>query len=350
MSTKTPLETIQEFAQGVLGKAPVIVLGSGASAAHGVPGMYMLGEHLRSLKNPGDWNPHESDEWDLFCSAIKNGMDLESALFNAKLSDKQTVMIVNETRTFLLKYDLEVFDKVLSDRHTLPLTALFDHLFRSTHRELNVVTTNYDRIAEYAADAGGHSHFTGFEYGHLQQRAKDAELRIYSNRLVTRTVCVWKVHGSLDWFKDDKNQIIAARASIKTPKDHTPLVVTPGVDKYRQTHGEPFRTIFACADKALEKAESYFCVGYGFNDEHVQSKLIEQCEKASTPLLLLTQKVSPTTKTFLAKGLCKKYLALEASETGTLAISPQYPHGVNLPGEDIWQLPSFLKRVIGVNP
>lgn len=348
MPVKTPLETILEFAQSVLEKAPVIVLGSGASAAHGIPGMRPLGQYLWQLNIPKSWSSGELQEWEIFRSEIDRGTDLESALQKTRLSEEQTNLVVDGARDFLLPYDLAAFNEVLANRRTFPLTSLYDYLFRSTHRTINVVTTNYDRIAEYAADAGGHSHFTGFEYGHLQHRAKDSGLRIYSGNRQTRTVCVWKVHGSFDWFRDNQNQIIAARASIKTPAGLKPLMVTPGIDKYRLTHGEPFRTIFACADKALESAEGYFCVGYGFNDEHVQSKLVERCESSSTPLLLITKNVSTTTKKFLSRGLCKQFLALEESVDGTLAISHQHPLGVNLPNEKIWQLLPFLERVIGV--
>lgn len=350
MPSRTPLELVQAFSSTVLQRAPVIVLGSGASAAHGVPGMWPLGKYLRGLGPTPGWSADALREWNQFVCEIDNGTDLESALGRVRLSEEQTSLVVNGTRDFLLPYDLKAFDSVLADRRVFPLSGLYDYLFRSTHRTLNVVTTNYDRIAEYAADASGHSHFTGFEYGHLQHRARDNGLRIYSDNRPTRTVCVWKVHGSFDWFKDSQNQIFAIRASIQTPPGLTPLMVTPGIDKYRLTHGEPFRSIFACADRALESADGYFCVGYGFNDEHVQSKLIERCENSSTPLLLITQKVSPTTKSFLGRGYCRRYLALEESVDGTLAISPEHPSGINLPGEKIWQLSFFLDRIMGVTP
>jgi len=348
MASLSPLESIQEFAKTVFQKAPVIVLGSGASAAHGVPGMWPLGQHLKSLPTDASWTYEESQQWSIFIDDIDNGTDLETALGNARLSQDQTSLIVHGTRDFLLPYDLKAFNAVLADRKSFPLSSLFDHLFRSTHRTINVVTTNYDRIAEYAADASGHSHFTGFEYGHIQHRAKDLGMRLHSGNQATRTVCIWKVHGSFDWFRDSQNQIVGSRASVISPTGFTPLMVTPGIDKYRLTHGEPFRSIFGCADRALEAAGSYFCVGYGFNDEHVQSKLIERCEGSTTPLLLITKEVSATTKKFLGRGMCKNYLALESSAGGTLAISPENPGGLHLAGEDIWQLPVFLNRVLGV--
>ena len=42
MAVKSPAEAAPEFAQVALSLAPVIILGSGASAAHGVPGMWAL--------------------------------------------------------------------------------------------------------------------------------------------------------------------------------------------------------------------------------------------------------------------------------------------------------------------
>ncbi|WP_271608593.1 hypothetical protein [Bradyrhizobium sp. CCBAU 21359] len=104
-----------------------------------------------------------------------------------------------------------------------------------------------------------------------QSRARDSNTRVFVNRQVTRTVAVWKVHGSLDWFQDSAGQIIGVRGMPEVPAGYSPLMITPGIDKYRLTHGEPFRTILGCSDAALENARAYFCVGYGFNDEHLQT-------------------------------------------------------------------------------
>lgn len=349
MPAKTPFERIQELAQQVVSKAPVIVLGSGASAAHGVPGMWKLGEHLRKIPVAAAWKADEIAEWKVFCEAIDYGIDLEAALGKARLSDRQTDEVVRSTRAFLLPSDLAAFNAVLANRQTLPLSRLYQHLFASTHRTIEVVTTNYDRIGEYAADAAGYSHFTGFEYGHLQNRAKDPTLRMVHGNQPARTVCVWKVHGSLDWFRDEHGQVIAARACLDTPPSYTPVMVTPGIDKYRITHGEPFRTISTCADDALENARAYLCVGYGFNDEHVQPKLYERCEGSPTPLLIITKELTPTAKEFLGRCRYKNYLALEECPGGTRAFYNEEPKGIEIPGPSVWQFAAFLEHLIGVN-
>lgn len=80
MVAKTPTELAQEFAQAVLSVAPVIILGSGASAAHQVPGMGALAAHLTALAPPAGWDAAEQAEWASLVAQLHGGQDLESAL------------------------------------------------------------------------------------------------------------------------------------------------------------------------------------------------------------------------------------------------------------------------------
>jgi hypothetical protein len=350
MAVKTDFEVAREFAQGALNTTPVIILGSGASAAHGVPGMGPLAQHLEASMTPSVWASEETAEWDRFLAQLTAGDDLESALQAVRLTDRQTNFVAEQTRSFLLPSDLAVLTALLSDRRSLPLSRLFKHLSTSTHRTVHVVTPNYDRLAEYAADVAEYSTFTGFTQGHVQTRIRQEEPRgAAAKRDQPRTVCVWKVHGSLDWFQG-RNQIVGIRSAGETPAGFTPLMITPGIDKYRLTYGEPFRSIFANADKALEEARAYFCVGYGFNDEHVQTKLIERCEHDAVPLLVITKELTPTAKAFLSSGRCRRYLTLEEGGGGARAYTHDQPAGFDIPGEPIWRLDKFLDMTIGVSP
>jgi hypothetical protein len=350
MPPKSILEEVQEFAQDALALAPVIILGSGASAAHGVPGMWPLGNHLKSLPRPVAWSTEEGTEWDAFTVHLTNGKDLETALGAVRLTDSQTGHVAEATRAFLLPTDALVLTQLLADRRCLPLTRLYKHLFTSTHRSIDVITPNYDRIAEYAADAGEFSHFTGFSYGYLQTRAKDTSTRLHYGKDLARTVCVWKVHGSLDWFRDKDNQIVGVRTCHDCPTGYAPLMITPGIDTYRLAHTEPFRTIFGCSDAALEKARSYLCVGYGFNDEHLQTKLVERCDINAVPIVVVTKELTATAKAFLSGGRCRKYLALEEGPTGARAYTNAYPAGIDLPTGAIWRLNEFLDLTLGAAP
>lgn len=349
MGAKTPTELAQEFAQAVLSVAPVIILGSGASAAHQVPGMGALAAHLTALALPAGWDAAERAEWASLIAKLHGGQDLESALQAIRPSPRQTLFVAAETRRFLLPYDEAVLRAVFSDRRALPLSRLYNYLFDSTHKNIFVVTPNYDRIAEYAADAADVSTFTGFSHGYLQHRARSPRTRVHVAGQPARTVCVWKVHGSLDWFQTPNYQAIGLRSGVEPLADFEPLMVTPGLDKYRLTHVEPFRTIFSCADAALEEARAFFCVGYGFNDQHVQEKLIERCDRESVPMVLITKQLTQTAREFLASGRCRRFLAIEEGLAGAKAYTPADPAGFDI-DQPIWAFGSFLDFTLGVAP
>ncbi|MGY3600610.1 hypothetical protein ACVIGB_008659 [Bradyrhizobium sp. USDA 4341] len=349
MAANSELDIAQEFAQNALSLTPVIILGSGASAAHGVPGMGALAAHLSEASRPADWTVGENCEWSSFLGELKAGRDLERALQAVRPTDRQTLFVARLARDFLLPSDLAVLALVLANRHALPLTRLYRHLFDSTHTTLHVVTPNYDRLAEYAADAAEVSTFTGFNYGYLQSRARASNTRVTVDGRPSRTVAVWKVHGSLDWFQDAANQIVGVRSALAIPANYAPLMITPGIDKYRLTHGEPFRTILGCSDKALDSARSYFCVGYGFNDEHVQTKLIERCDRDSVPLVVVTKELTASAKAFLGSGRCRRYLAIESGPAGSRAYMHHFPTDFDV-DKPLWRLDCFLDHMIGIRP
>lgn len=350
MGAGSDLDRMLEFAQEALALTPVLILGSGASAAHGVPGMWPLATALNAAPGVSAPTAEEAGQWSAFKAELAGGKDLEAALGAVRLTDRQTAYVADVTRAFLLDHDEAVFKKVVSDRRALPLSRLYQHLFRSTHRIIDVITPNYDRLAEYAADAAGVIHFTGFTSGYLQTRTQAHAPRPTGGD-GGRVVNIWKVHGSLDWFEDVDHQIIGVRGCRGTPDGFTPLMITPGIDKYRLAHLEPFRTIFGCSDAALEKARSYLCVGYGFNDQHLQTKLVERCDVDAVPIIVVTKNLSDTTKAFLRGGRCRKYLALEEGHcgVGTCAYTHLDPDGVHLASQTVWPLTSFLDFVLGAD-
>lgn len=342
---KTPFEFAQLMAQECISKAPVIILGSGASAAYGIPGMPALRAQLLATPAPLEATDADSSAWESFKEHLKT-VDLETALTEIRLSEAMTRHVVITTWEFLAPSDAAVFGKLLEDRSLFPLTRLYKHLFASVHNAIDVVTPNYDLIAEYAADAGEICHYTGFGYGHLRLRSKNAVPKIHLGKAVARTVNVWKVHGSFDWFRDKAGVVMALPNAGRRPANLEPVIVTPGIEKYRLTHDEPFLSIKQGADLALQSARAYLCVGYGFNDPHMQTKLVDRCRAEPVPLVLITKEVSPTAKAFLKSGECKHYMALEESDAGCRLYSTMFPDGVEIPNQSLWRLDKFLTMVL----
>lgn len=339
-----PMEAMQSHVQDCVGKLPVIVLGSGASAAHGIPGMDALGKHLVASNLPAacQADPHFMG-WKEFLDKVQK-MDLESALTGINVTREVLEHIVHTTWTFLNAADGRVFRQVLADRSLLPLSHLFQHLLHSTEMELQVVTPNYDRLAEYAAEAAGYCAYTGFTFGMFGTRAVDVP-RIQTGRRPMRTVNVWKVHGSLGWFSGADGSIVALPPMGTVPTGFAPVIVTPGTEKYRRTHEEPFRSAMHSADDAVARASAFLCIGYGFNDDHLQPLMMERCTRPGVPLVLITKEISDTAHQFLKSGRCSRYVALEESPLGTRMFSHEVPDGLELAGESFWRLDRFLYLV-----
>ncbi|WP_210400028.1 SIR2 family protein [Pandoraea sp. SD6-2] len=336
-----PEKEIYRMVQEAIANVPVIVLGSGASAAHGIPGMGALGHHLSKTAPPATSTTDELARWSDFCSILPN-TDLESALTKVALSQDLTRHVVTSTWHYLVTHDVAVLRETLANPDALPLTRLYRHLFRSTTRTLSVVTTNYDRVAEYAAEIAGFNTYLGFTSGMIGHRVSGAAPVLMDGKLPARTVNIWKVHGSFSWFEDSHGVVISLPPSEPPPVGMEPVIVTPGFDKYRRTHKEPFRTIISNADKAIGAASSFLFVGYGFNDEHIQPRIVERCKDHEAPMILLTKEISEKAHEFFQSGMCKRYLALEESALGTRAYSDLFPGGLELAGHNIWQFDEFL--------
>ena len=112
-----------------------------------------------------------------------------------RISEELTQRVILKTWELLNPEDLKCFHAGLDDNSFYPLGVLIRAMFRSTLKTIDVITTNYDRLAEYACEQEGYHHYTGFSHGYLK--------RIVSPDYLSceRVVNIWKVHGSLGWFK-----------------------------------------------------------------------------------------------------------------------------------------------------
>jgi SIR2-like domain len=331
----------QKQAQDFYGKAPVIILGSGASAAHGMPGMQALANHLVANTDTSSLSVAEIDAWDNFCRLLENNVDLEAALHQVTASEELTSRIVQATWDLINSDDIKIFQKSLQNNAMFPLSRLLEHMFKSSLKIINVVTTNYDRLVEYACDQGRIYHYTGFTHGFCRQLAAPTEI------CSARRANIWKVHGSLDWFQSPLDDTVALSNIQEIPDGYLPQIVTPGTQKYQKTHFEPFRSIINNADLALNEAGSYLCIGYGFNDEHIQPKLMLKCLRQSTPITIITYALSDSAKKLILEGKAQNYLAIERGESDEQSIVysslDKTPLKVD---KNIWSLEGYLSLIM----
>ena len=335
------IDKISKQAQDYYQNTPVIILGSGASSAFGMSGMWKLSKHLIDNISVDDLSSSNKESWLKFCKELNDGVDLESALHRISLSTELTEKIVISTWSLLTPEDLSVFDRSLKDNNLFPLGKLMRHMFRSTNGEINVITPNYDRLAEYACEQENIHHYCGFSHGYRKTVVERDYLKC------KRQANIWKVHGSLDWFSDEKG-VISSLGNVRTiPTGLVPLIVTPGVDKYRNTHREPYKSTIHESDNVIDAAKSYLCIGFGFNDEHIQEKLVNRCAKKDAKVIVVTHKLSDSAKKFLFEGNVDNYLAIEAgnSDDESFVYSSLQEEKMTV-NENYWSLDGFLRLIM----
>ncbi|AUM13041.1 SIR2 family protein [Ketobacter alkanivorans] len=335
------LMSIEKQAQDYYARAPLIVLGSGASAAYGMSGMGKLANYLIEHTDVSDLPEKDQSNWVSFCEALNSGVGLETALHQVQVSEALTGKIINHTWTLINREDLEIFKRSLEGNDRYSLGILLSHMFRSSISTINIITTNYDRLAEYACDKENIHHYTGFTHGYFRQLSQPSEVK------VSRKANIWKVHGSLDWFESPLKDVIGLSHLEEIPAGYLPQIVTPGTQKYQRTHLEPYRSIINNADLAITNAASYLCVGYGFNDEHIQPKLMRKCARQGAPITIVTYALSEATKKHVINGGVNNYLAIErgAHDDQSVIYSSLEKEPVVVE-KNLWSLQGYLTLIM----
>lgn len=130
----------------------VTIVGSGLSCAEGLPGIADLGSYLESTL-ASVLSGEDLERWiDLRPRIASKG--LEAALFEKPPTSTLEAAIVARTAELILAREREVVTKVFTRKRTLPFTKLLRHLLKPD-TGVPVVTTNYDRLIEIAAEEAG---------------------------------------------------------------------------------------------------------------------------------------------------------------------------------------------------
>lgn len=336
MSEEIPVELIR-FIQTCMSQVPAIVLGSGASMAFGMPGMQDLSKYLISSVVPED---SELEEWEKFKTELNEGVGLETALHNVNLNQRLEEEIIFNTRNLILEKDIEIRKAITMNNYNLPLSNLVDFLNTAASPNIKIVTTNYDRIAEYAVDKANLRQYTGFE-GNYIRRFDTKKKKMFQ---MSKVVEILKVHGSVDWYKSSDTEIISLPDEFKDNDKFKPVMVTPGRGKYQHTHDEPFRSLITRVDEIFDEAKSILIIGFGFNDGHIQPKLVNKMRDSKTPILIIAKSLTPQAIEFIKSNENGKVYGIEDYETGARIISPK--ESIINVNKKIWDLKELIKLIL----
>lgn len=337
------LEKTLKLAQQHLARIPVILLGSGASIDLGIPGVSELAQHLQQDPRFDALTSPDDDHWGIVIGALtEDGLGIEAALDRVGfLSPTLRNMIAASIWECLTPSDLTAFTKIRDSRDRPPLTDLYGFLLRTTKSSLVVVTTNYDRLAEYAADVGTLPYSTGFSHGHLKKWTEMRDIQCSRIR-------IYKVHGSLDWFENANSEVLGLPLASDIPSAHVPLIVPPSQNKYEQTYSNPFHRILSLAEEDIRKASAFLCIGYGFNDHHIQESILNYCVEANVPIMIMSLDASNGRRILMERKV-RHWIIFESAEgTSHTRVSTQDdPTGWIIHDRTLWKLGSLLPYVMG---
>lgn len=326
----------------------VTVIGSGLSCAEGLPSMGELANHLREVVG-ANLIGNDAATWAVLKQIIdKKG--LEAALLENPPALALESAIAIATTSLVADRERMVVTDVFAGKRKLRLTQLMAHIIKPS-AALPIVTTNYDRLVEIAVEEAGigvDTMFSGRFAGTLNER----ESRLNFCRNVTlrkRNVTyhyrpralVCKPHGSLDWYLRDGKPVCYAGDLPGAAR----LIITPGHNKFRNGYDSPFDHHRSRANEAIDSASRFLILGYGFNDDHLETHL-SPAIRDGKPTLMMTYSLSPMAETLATHHA--NVISLDHAQKdgvdGTRAIIDKVP--IFIPSLSLWDVNSFIAEVL----
>lgn len=339
------LDALKHIIQDFFQEDTVTIIGSGLSLAEGIPGMQELANELQAQIPSLLTDSIDLTLWNQISTELTAGTGLEKTLHIHKPSPAIEENIRKITAHFIGSREAVVFRDVIQGKRVLRFSEYLKY-FNIRNNGLTVVTTNYDRLIEYACEYRNiriDTLFVGNYVAHLSPfkskymfccgitKGKSNQRVIFAPK-----VTVLKPHGCLSW-----HLIGDIPYSIPNYSLDDCLIITPGLNKYKEGYSDPFDTHRGRANLAIDQAQRYIIIGYGFGDDHLETHLVQQL-KNRKPALILTHSLSDKA-TALVKE-CKNITAI-CSQNVTDSKVVTANEELTFTGINLWDLHEMLREV-----
>lgn len=339
------VDSIKQIIQDFFQENTVTIVGSGLSLAEGIPGMSGLSVELQSEIPLHLSDLTDIDIWNKINLDLVAGVGLEQALHNTKPSPSIESYIRSITAKFIGQAESVVFKDIIQSRKTLRFAEYLSH-FNIRNNGLTVITTNYDRLIEYACEQNNIRIDTLFVGKYLSHFEPEQSRYMFCSNIIKRAgkytavfapkVTILKPHGCLSWHIIDGEPY-----SIPNYPLDDCLIITPGLNKYKEGYGVPFDIHRIKANEAIDSAQRYIIIGYGFGDDHLETHLVRQLNNGK-PALLLTHSLSAKAEHLIKS--CKHITAICCeSLTHTKVVTQS--EDIIIKDYNLWDIREMLKEV-----
>ncbi|RWT38742.1 hypothetical protein DN464_22655 [Enterobacter cloacae] len=319
--------------------------------------MGALAEHLANTVDYVLTTGEAKSAWAETIDAIKE--NLETGLNNIPLGAAGWAEIVSairsETARLILEKTANAESKVLQEKAdgghapSRLLNRLFDGSPQNAEG-IHVITTNYDTLLELFCDLAGLPLDTGFAgFRRRKPRPRPIFQSQYNRIWVTekrqqqfdhrlcKTVRLYKPHGSISWLTTDEGPVEVLNDVATTGR----AIVVPGPSKYQDALVNTlFDEMRTAMNAALADAQALLCIGFGFNDDHLQG-VIKRRLAAGMPAIIVTRDPTPNIEQLLGEHPH----VIAVFKDGDGAVCRWNGNALRSP-EPLWQLDDFLKKFV----
>lgn len=338
------LDEIKRIIQDFFQENTVTIVGSGLSLAEGIPGMSDLAAELQERMPTLLSDPDDIAVWSRISADLSYNIGLEQALHNTRPTSAIEERIRKTTAQYIGYAEARILHDLIGSHKELRFSKYIAHFnIRNGHV---VITTNYDRLIEYACEIMGirvDNLFVGEFFAYFEP---DQSKYMFCRNLVRRggkvspefspKVTVLKPHGCLSWHMID-----GIPFSIPQSPFDDSLIITPGINKYKEGYNMPFDTHRSKANTAIDNAQRYIIIGYGFGDDHLETHLVRQLQNGK-PALILTHSLS--NKAIDLVHSCKNITAICSKNATDSSVITQTSETV-LSNINLWDLNEMLTEV-----
>nr|WP_238990568.1 SIR2 family protein [Streptococcus uberis] len=276
-----------------------------------------------------------------------DGIDLETALQKSVVSNHIESEIINTTYNLISKEDEIIFKNILEKKKVLKFSEYLKQ-FQTNLYNLVVITTNYDLLIEYACEVINLNYSDSF-YGKIISKfsPQDSEKEMLEavvrgknpKNIYKKYVKIFKPHGSINWKIIDGNIL-----KIKNSEMGIPCIITPGSNKYEKGYRIPFDYHIGQMGQEIDKAKRIIFIGYGFNDNHLETHLNSTINIAK-PKLIFTKSLTENAKKIIKNA--PNTIALESNDEPEKNGTKIYINDeiVYINGKELWDISVLIKEL-----
>lgn len=149
----------------------------------------------------------------------------------------------------------------------------------SRSEPVEIFTTNYDLLTEQALEELRVPHFDGFVGSYKTFFDPQA---MEEDTITPRWARLWKLHGSINWFIDEKN--VVRRGN--NPSEGQRRLIHPSHLKYDESRRMPYLAMIDRLKTFLKKPSCVLMIcGYSFRDDHINEVLIQGLQGNSSGII-----------------------------------------------------------------